>query len=111
MNIAAKILAVLLPLLVNAPVSFVCFSLMLLAMNGYMSVGWALPVFLVWILFAALKTGVLSVLTTHILIKKKELNAFLAAGISAVIFAVFGSIFSGVGVFIGIFALEIQRRL
>ena len=111
MNIIVKILAFFITPLVIIPVAFFCYAFMMIAMNGYPSVGWAQPVFLVWVALSCLVAGLLAVLSTHLLEKKKKLNILAAGIISIVVFVAVGSALSGVGVVLGIAAREVQRNI
>ncbi len=111
MGIVVKIFVFLISIVVLMPIAYFFYIFMLIAMNGYTSVGWAQPVFWGWAILSSLICGVLAAVSTHLLENKKKLNVIIAGIISLTIFLIVGAVLSGVGMVLGIFARETQRNL
>lgn len=100
MKIASKILAFFVTLVINSAIAFFMFAALIVGMNGFPSAKSAEPgiiLYTVWAVVSTLLVSFLSVLVVYFLDDKKQLNSWLSAFISVVIFSIIG----GVSIVIG----------
>ena len=97
--------------LINLGIGGVLFFFLLLALNGFSGkqAEPGLILFAVWVLLAALLAGAASVWLTNFFVVKKEMNFWLAAAISIIIFSLCGCVFNVVGWFASLFVTEALR--
>lgn len=114
MNIIAGILSFLITAAVNVGATFFAYGFMLIAMNGFPnseSVQPGIILFTVWAIVSTLLVSVLSVITALLLVKKKELNPFLAGLGSVIVFSIVGIMSLVVGTFASLLLVGILWEL
>ncbi len=106
-----KILAFLIPAVVNAAVAVCLFFLLVLGLNGF-SGKQAEPGFLlyiVWAIATTLGAGVLSVVLAAALTGRKDWGAAAAVSVASLVFGIFGAVSSVVGLFAAVFLVSALR--